>query len=276
MSRSIAYRSVKVQRVAVAEVLAKLKGSMQLIAGIDVSKAKINVAFASVSGEILSQFHCSQNDELPAFFALCKQFYEHGVEVKIAMEPTGVYGDVLRHQAYERRLTVLRVSAKKVFDSKELFDSVASPHDAKDAVVIAKLAAQGIATEWKPESAMRREARALIATRDLHFDVHQRHVGRLEAVVQRHFPELSTLLEVHRSRKVVLLLATFGSPVAIVAHEPEARDDDGVFAEQAVERREVHARRGDVAEWAAFCTHFRRAASLFLPARRFRGMVPRG
>lgn len=111
MTRSIAYRSVKVQRIEVVEVLAKLKGASQLVAGVDVSKAKINVACASPSGEILSQFHCSQDDELPAFFALCRQFYEHGVEVKIAMEPTGVYGDVLRHQAYERGLTVLRVSA---------------------------------------------------------------------------------------------------------------------------------------------------------------------
>ena len=223
MKRSIAYRSVKIQQIQVAEVLAKLKGKPQLIAGIDISKAKINVACVSTDGEVLCQFYASQAEELPDFFALCRQFYDHGVEVKLAMEPTGVYGDVLRHQAYARSLTVLRVSAKKVFDSKELFDSVASQHDAKDAVVIGKLAAQGLGSEWKPESSLRREARSLIATRDLHFDVHQGHIGRLEAVVQRHFPELSAILEVYRSRKVVLLLATFGSPAAIAAHESEAR-----------------------------------------------------
>lgn len=71
-----------------------------------------------------------------------------GRRLRVAMEPTGTYGDVLRQALAAHNLEVHRLSPKMAADFAEVFDGVPSQHDGKDAAVIAELAAQGRSWLW--------------------------------------------------------------------------------------------------------------------------------
>ena len=60
------------------------------------------------------------------------------------MEPSGTYGDVLRHQLKSDDFPVFMVSGKRTHDAREMFDGVPSLHDAKAAAIIARLHADGL------------------------------------------------------------------------------------------------------------------------------------
>jgi len=72
--------------------------------------------------------------------------------LRLAMEPTGTYGDVLRQALSDVGLPLERVSAKAAHDYAEIFDGVPSQHDGKDAAVVAELAAAGKSTAWPYET----------------------------------------------------------------------------------------------------------------------------
>ena len=73
------------------------------------------------------------------------QRVSQGRPLVVALEPTGTYGDALRHALGQAGLAVHRVSPKAAADYAETFDGVPSQHDGKDAAVVAELAAQGAA-----------------------------------------------------------------------------------------------------------------------------------
>jgi transposase len=65
-------------------------------------------------------------------------------KLKVAMEPTGTYGDAIRFQVEKAGVAVAMAQPKKTFDSREIFDGVPSLHDGKSAVLIARLSGEGI------------------------------------------------------------------------------------------------------------------------------------
>jgi transposase len=141
------------------------------------------------------------------------------------MEPTGTYGDAVRHQLVEMGVSVWMVSPKQTHDSQALFDNVRSLHDPKSAVLVARLCAMDLATEWKPSTTtIRTRLRALVERRSYSFDCEERCLGRLEALLARHWPEFGTALDLRGQRTAVKLLSQYATPAAIQSEPVAARE----------------------------------------------------
>jgi transposase len=143
----------------------------------------------------------------------------------VALEPSGTYGDPLRQAVTDAGLTVLRVSSKAAHDYAEVFDGVPSQHDGKDAAVVAELAALGKASPWpyRAKDVWDQELVYWVEWLDAQRQMAAMWLGRLEALLARHWPELTRLLKVS-SATVLRLLAHYGGPAALAA--------DGRAAEQ--------------------------------------------
>lgn len=135
-------------------------------------------------------------------------------KLEVAMEPTGIYGDTLRRQLVLAGYRTYQLSAKRVFDSKELFDGVPSLHDAKAAYLIGRLYWSGVAQPWRESSPQEREIKALCNRYELHNDHYGRNRNRLEAMLQRHWPEVTTYLALD-SVTLEYLLIRYGCPQAL-------------------------------------------------------------
>jgi transposase len=140
------------------------------------------------------------------------------------MEPTGTYGDALRHALGQAGLAVHRVSPKAAADYAESFDGVPSQHDGKDAAVVAELAAQGRSWPWP--LALANEVEGELAYQVEGLDGHRRQTqlwyGRLEALLSRHWPEATALLSL-TSGVLRRCLARYGGPRGL-AEDPQAAD----------------------------------------------------
>jgi transposase len=212
MKKKHAYRAEPVERVRVAELLPLLVTGC--IVALDVAKQKFVVALATLTGEVIKLFRFEHPEQTRRFLEVVSALrtaVEPG-KLKAAMEPTGTYGDAIRHQLAEAGVPVWMVSPKRTHDSQELFDNVHSLHDPKSAVLVAKLCAMGLATEWKPPPTTRTRLRALVELRQHEQRCEEACFGRLEAVLARHWPELGQWMDVRRQRSALRLLAAYVSP----------------------------------------------------------------
>ena len=223
MKRKRTYRAEPVEQVRI-EVLLPLLAAGCIVA-LDVAKQKFVVALATLAGEVLKIFRFQHPTETRTFLKLVETLRE-GVEpgkLKLAMEPTGTYGDAVRHQVVEARVPVFMVSPKRTHDSQELFDNVRSLHDPKSAVLVAKLCAMGLATEWAAPSETRRRLRALVELRQ-HEQRHQEMCfGRIESVLARHWPEFGRWMDVREQKSALRLLGTYPSPARVQAEAAAVR-----------------------------------------------------
>jgi transposase len=131
---------------------------------------------------------------------------------------------------------VWRVSPKAAHDYAEVFDGVPSQHDAKDAAVVAELAALGKAWPW-PYMARSAWEQELVTSVD--WLVAQQRIamlwlGRIEALLARHWPELMRRLAVS-SGTLLRLVAHYGSPAAL------AQDADAAARLQRWSRQRLSA-----------------------------------
>lgn len=148
MKRKRTYQTARVQQVRVEELLPRLVTGC--VVALDVAKEKFVVALATPAGEVVTLFrfdHPTETREVLAIVDALRAGLEPG-KVRAAMEPTGTYGDAIRHQLVGAGVPVWMVSPKRTHDSQALFDNVSSLHDPKSAVLVAKLCAMGLATEW--------------------------------------------------------------------------------------------------------------------------------
>ena len=139
------------------------------------------------------------------------------------MEPTGVYGDTLRAQLRQAGLEVHQISAKRVHDAAEVYDGVPSLHDAKAAQVIARLYWEGASRPWGEASAPQREFDAVGRLYRLYQKQYQQQQNRLEAALQRHWPEVGQYLALD-SVTLEALLLLYGSPASLAQQAEEARE----------------------------------------------------
>ena len=110
-----------------------------------------------------------------------------------------------------RDIEVHRIGSKHVHDSAEVYDGVASLHDAKAADLIAQLHLHGRTRPW-PQLDERRRSLDAQVQRLQQAKVHQqRQRNRLEALLARHGQELLGLLELNRVA-LAALVAKVGSP----------------------------------------------------------------
>ena len=221
MSNKRTYRTETVQRVDVAALLPLLMAGC--IVAIDVAKQKFVVALATLAGDVVKLFRFDHPTETPAFLRLV-EVVRAGIapaNMIAAMEPTGTYGDVVRHQLVERGLTVQMISPKRTHDSQELFDGVPSLHDPKSAVLVAKLCSMQLGTAWERPPTVVVRLRALVDRRRHEQERAEMCFGRLEALLARHWPEFGLRMDV-REQKSALALLTKTTTAARVAVAPDA------------------------------------------------------
>jgi transposase len=143
--------------------------------------------------------------------------------LEVVMEPSGTYGDALYRHLKDLGLPVYRVSPKRVHDAAEVYDGVPSLHDAKAAYIIGRLHLDGGSRIWEEIPAQRRNRQALIAELDLYHDQQQRNHNRLEALLNRHWPEVVRLLDL-KCVSLLRLVAEYGDPRTIAAQREAAQE----------------------------------------------------
>jgi transposase len=138
-------------------------------------------------------------------------------QVVVALESTGTYGDCFRQAVTDAGLVPQRVSSRAVKDYAETFDGVPSNHDGKDAAMIAELAAFGKFQPWPavPDSEWQAEVERHVQWLDTQQDILMLWLGRIEALLARHWPELPGLLKLN-SATLLRLIAHYGGPRGVV------------------------------------------------------------
>ena len=218
----ITYRSVNVEKV-VASALVALMTTASVIVGVDIAKLDLAAAFALQTGEVVQIVRFRQTTQMSSFLALLTALVQAGRQVEVVLEATGTYGEALREQAHRVGAAIFMMAPKNVHDAKALFDGVASKHDPKDATLLARLRAQGLGSPWKPIDAFRRNLRALVEMRDLHHDPLMQGYSRLEALLARHWPELSSNVDLYQTISIWGLLEGMPDPREIAAQPERAR-----------------------------------------------------
>jgi len=217
--KAVKYSSVNVNSVDQKELDSQLRGD-RLIMGLDVAKKKEYAALADDTGDSLGVIHWEhpwQSRKFADFIDGLKPS-----RVQMVIEPTGSYGDPLRHLAYNRGWEVWKMAPKRVHDSKEIADGVPSIHDSKAAHILVWLHNQGLTERWAPKAISRRRVKTLIRQLSRLQGNWQRHLGYLEAEMARYWPEIIQVWELKRATLLGILI-NFGGPEEIVKNEAEVR-----------------------------------------------------
>ena len=215
----INYSAVSINSVDRNKIDYQLQGDT-LIMGLDVAKKKEYAALADETGQavrVICWEHPRESRKFAEFIDKLKPS-----RVQMVMEPTGSYGDPLRHMAYRRGWEVWKMSPKRVGDAKEIADGVPSIHDSKAANILVWLHKQGLTEPWEPRGVSRRRVRTLIRRLSRLQENWQRHLGYLEAEMARYWPEIIQAWELKRATLLGMLI-NFGGPEKIVEHEEEVR-----------------------------------------------------
>ena len=214
--KSKAYRGTAVNRVEASQVGVGRDGQ-DLMVGSDVGKYQLCAVGRWPDGAFERPWDIANPEQIPALVALLRQLGARH-RVTVALEPSGTYGDALRQALGDASIPVLRVSPKAAHDYAEVFDGVPSQHDHKDAAVVAELAALGKSCPWPylARSEWEQELGACVRWLTAQRRIAMLWLGRLEALLARHWPELTRLLSV-ASATLLRLLAHYGSPAALAA-----------------------------------------------------------
>ena len=214
--RKRAYRSIRVKKVLVSQILTELPEG-PLWVGVDVGKSVLFVVLRDGSGKFSRPWKVNQPGELGELVGRLAELSQKR-SLSVALESTGTYGDALRQALTDAGISVNRVSGKATHDYAEIFDGVPSAHDGKDAAVIAELAGIGKSTAWPydPPSAVDGELAWWVDWMDAQQDVVRSWAGRLEALLSRHWPEATRILDLG-SVTLQKVLLHYGSPATLAA-----------------------------------------------------------
>jgi transposase len=217
-----AYRGTPVQRVQ-ADQLSRGHTGHALTIGCDIGKYRVAAVARWSTGPFERPWLVDYPQQLPDLLALLGRLGRRH-RLTVALEPSGTYGDPLRQDLTDAGIAVVRVSPKAAHDYAEVFDGVPSQHDGKDAAVVAELAALGKAAPWpyQPKEVWEQELVYAVEWLDAHRQIESVWLGRLEALLARHWPELTRLLKVS-SATLLRLLVQYGSPQALAADAKAAQ-----------------------------------------------------
>jgi transposase len=216
------YRRVAVKDVSVEGLLHKLPEPVVIVA-LDVAKHAMVAAFAAADAGVVATVSFRHPDESSVWLALLAGLIAGGKRVEVVMEPSGSYGDALRHQLRSLGAAVYRVGSKRTHDAAELFDAVPSMHDAKAAAVLSRLHLSGLSAAWVERSDPMRELSAALSTMELHQEHYLRNLNVLEALLARHWPELLEHLQL-TSASMLALIARIGGPSEVAAGPAQATE----------------------------------------------------
>lgn len=211
------YRAQKVNTINWLQVKEHVAGEA-LVLAIDVAKVQ---QYALLTNQDHTKSWMLQWSHLEQTPYLIEQIKALEVSIAVVMESTSTYGDSLRYQCRQAGFAIYQANAKKVHDSREIFDGVPSLHDAKSAWLIAKLHKDGITKLWCEPTLEERRMNALRLEYDLHQGQHLRNQNRLEAYLSRHWPELLSLMPLD-SVTLEQLIKHYGSPQHIAAESKQA------------------------------------------------------
>ncbi len=213
------YRAIQIKDVC-SDDLAKRVGSRTTVA-VDVAKHDMFAAVVGDDKQVLSIVKWRHPEQSPKFVELCLALTGSG-SVELVMEPSGTYGDALRHALLDAGFPVFRVNPKKTSDAKEVYDGVPSIHDAKSAAVIAWLHLEGKSESWPKEPEHERVLRAVLRELEIHKKAEQKNRARLEGFLARHWPEVGAYLKLG-SATLLELLMMYGGPHALAEDSEGAR-----------------------------------------------------
>jgi transposase len=219
--RNRAYRSTAVKQVQVAEVLNRLAEG-PVWAGVDVGKLTALAVMRDSQGHFERPWKAKMPGEVRELVR-CLQELAGQRSLVVAMESTGTYGDALRQALTDAGIPVRRVSGKAASDYAEVFDGVPSAHDGKDAAVVAELAAIGKSAPWplEPPTPQQAQMSVEVIWLDTQQSILQLWLGRLEALLARHWPEATRLLGL-TSGTLLRALAEYGAPAPLAADKDAA------------------------------------------------------
>jgi transposase len=220
MSTRRNYRRLKIKKVNLEKLLevAVSKESREVTVGLDVAKDEIVVVIRWSDGSFERPWSVRNPSEIALLISVIVAIKDVCASVVIGLESTGTYGDAVRYAMTEAGLEVDRVSGKGVSDYKEIFDGVPSQHDGKDAAMIAELTSFGKGTRWPFQlpSEHDQRMRHQVARHEAFRVQATQWQGRLEAVLSRHWPELTKLTKLS-SVTLLKICTEYGSPALLAA-----------------------------------------------------------
>jgi len=194
-------------------------GAGPVAVGIDVSKRELVLMLRRQDATFLGPYCAANPEQIPQIVQLLRQVGSRGA-FQVAMESSGTYGDPFRQALSDAGIELRRVEAKQSHDYAEVFDGVPSQHDGKDAAVIAELCAIGKSRRWEYEPVSEKDSRMQLAVEwlDAQDRIRRLWLGRLEALLARHWPEATSVMEL-RSGTLLRALAHYQGPAALAADD---------------------------------------------------------
>ena len=147
------YRAIELKQIRKEKVVDQVRDEKVVLA-VDVAKAKQYGALLNEKKEVLAQWKWDQlteTREVVGFLASLP-----AASLAVAMEPSGSYGDPLRHHLWRAEIPVYRVSPKRCKDLSEVLDGVPSQHDPKSAILVGRLHPDGMSELWEESSEAQR------------------------------------------------------------------------------------------------------------------------
>lgn len=223
MSNKRIYRRISVKQIEM-EVLKERaieRGGCGTSVGLDVAKAELVVVVRWGEGSFERPWSVKNPLEIQLLIERLLLLKETCDSLTIGLESTGTYGEAVRMAMTQADLEVHRVSGKSVSDYQEIFDGVPSQHDGKDAAMIAELTSfgKGTAWPWQPLSQADQEMRHQVQRQHAFRSQGNQWLGRLEGLIAKHWPELSSFLDLS-SATLLKILVHYGSPSRLAA-DPE-------------------------------------------------------
>ncbi len=213
------YRAVDFKKIALDRLHDQVRGRRVVLGG-DIAKETHYGALVAEDKEVILILKWDSVRESVQVVDLLRSLPASSLAV--AIEPSGTYGDPFRDLAQSADLAVYRVSPKRCHDYAEVYDGVPSLHDGKSAVLLGRLHLEGFSDLWIARSAEQRELSAAVREMALYEDQKQRYLGRLEAYLARHWPELPSLLGLG-SATLMTLMETYGDPDEVSGEAEAAR-----------------------------------------------------
>jgi transposase len=215
------YRTTRINSANEQE-LRELLGEHVYI-GTDIAKKLQYARFAKADElGVYRTFRWEHPKETPAFFGLCERLRALGMKLEVVMEPTGTYGDPIRVGLAQRGIPVFRVNGKQVHDMAEVIDRVPSSHDPKSGALLVQLHALGASKPWGEDDDAQRRLAARVRILDRVETLYRQRLNQLEAVIARHWPELTTVLSLDRATTLALL-CEYGDPAHVAQSAAQAR-----------------------------------------------------
>ena len=216
MGKRRAYRSTAVKKI-VLEKLLEWAPVGDVHVGMDIGKEEIFTVIRWADGTFERPWKAKNPTEIVSLVGVL-QVLARDRSVTVAMESTGTYGDALRQALGDAGVSVHRVGSKAAHDYAEVFDGVPSKHDGKDAAVVAELSAFGKSWAWpfEPKKGKEAEMAYWVDWLDAQQSIEMLWLGRLEGLLARHWPELTSLLALG-SVSLLQMLGHYGGPAKVAA-----------------------------------------------------------